>query len=153
MATTLNPTHPLLTIQLDSTTDFTTLVDYCDKFVDALINSEELSIKMALCCRLNVCLTLLQSTLDEPIPPHLVQCFIVNKIPPSLPRFDFECTELCQHCITLTQFLAELGFSNEKGKSLIWLLNDLINYFVAEMRAPRWLRTLNGVEPLDKVMV
>ncbi|NBM56355.1 hypothetical protein GWI68_16710 [Proteus sp. G2669] len=153
MATTPNPTHPLLTIQLDSTTDFTTLVDYCDKFVDALINSEELSIQMALCCRLNVCLTLLQSTLDEPIPPHLVQCFIANKIPPSLPRFDFECTELCQHCITLTQFLAELGFSNEKGKSLIWLLNDLINYFVAEMRAPRWLRTLNGVEPLDKVMV
>lgn len=153
MATTLNPTHPLLTIQLDSTTDFTTLVDYCDKFIDALINSEELSIKMALCCRLNVCLTLLQSTLDEPIPPHLVKCFITNKTPPSLPRFDFECTELCQHCITLTQFLAELGFSNEKGKSLIWLLNDLINYFVAEMRAPRWLRTLNGVEPLDKVMV
>lgn len=153
MTTTPNPTHPLLTIQFDSTTDFTTLVDYCDKFVDALINSEELSIKMALCCRLNVCLTLLQSTLDEPIPPHLVQCFIANKIPPSLPRFDFECTELCQHCITLTQFLAELGFSNEKGKSLIWLLNDLINYFVAEMRAPRWLRTLNGVEPLDKVMV
>ncbi|MEQ5169347.1 hypothetical protein ABN211_11520 [Proteus terrae] len=153
MATIPNPIHPLLITHFDLTTDFTTLVDYCDKFVDALINSEELSIKMALCCRLNVCLTLLQSTLDEPIPPHLVKCFITNKTPPSLPRFDFECTELCQHCITLTQFLAELGFSNEKGKSLIWLLNDLINYFVAEMRAPRWLRTLNGVEPLDKVMV
>ncbi|ATN01501.1 hypothetical protein CRN77_17960 [Proteus vulgaris] len=153
MTTTPNPTHPLLAIQFDSTTDFITLVDYCDTFVDALINSEELSIKMALCCRLNACLTLLQSTLDEPIPPHLMKCFITNKTPPSLPRFDFECTELCQHCITLTQFLAELGFSSEKGKSLIWLLNDLINYFVAEMRAPRWLRTINGVEPLDKVMV
>lgn len=153
MTTTPNPIHSLLSIQFDSTTDFITLVDYCDNFVGALVKFDDSTLQMALCYRLNACLTLFQSTLDKPIPSHLVECFITNKVPVYLPHFDFECTELCQHCITLTQFLAELGFSTEKGKSLIWLLHDLINYFVDEMRAPRWLRTLNGVRPLDEVMV
>jgi hypothetical protein len=29
------------------------------------------------------------------------------------------------------------------------LLYDLINYFAAEMKAPRWLRTVDGVKFID----
>jgi hypothetical protein len=45
--------------------------------------------------------------------------------------------------------LAGQGFSSETEKFLNWLLYDLINYFAAEMKAPRWIRTADGVKFID----
>ncbi|MFK56760.1 hypothetical protein EEM01_11575 [Salmonella enterica] len=67
------------------------------------------------------------------------------------PQFGPECTELCNYCLALTQTLAGQGFSSETEKFLSWLLYDLINYFAAEMKAPRWLRTADGVKFIDGV--
>ncbi|ELQ9113221.1 hypothetical protein R3B73_000713, partial [Salmonella enterica] len=53
----------------------------------------------------------------------------------------------------ITQTLSGLGFASETEKYLSWLLYDLINYFVAEMKAPRWLRTADGVKFIDGVEV
>lgn len=64
-----------------------------------------------------------------------------------------ECTELCHYCIALTQTLSGLGFASETEKHLSWLLYELINYFAAEMKAPRWLRTAGGVKFIDGVEV
>lgn len=89
---------------------------------------------MALCGRINTCLTLLKPTLLEPVPPHLVESLIVDSLPVSTPRFNPECIELCHYCIALTQPLPGLGFSFETEKHLSWLLYDLINYFAAEMK-------------------
>ena len=52
----------------------------------------------------------------------------------------------------LTQTLAEQGFSSEKEKQLSYLLYDLINYFTAEMKALRWLRTADCVKFIDEVV-
>ncbi len=106
---------------------------------------------MALCGRINACLTLLQPTLLEPVPPHLVESLTVDVVPAESPRFGPECTELCNYCLALTQTLAGQGFSSETEKYLSWLLYDLINYFAAEMTAPRWLRTPDGVKFIDGV--
>ncbi|EHM8850366.1 TPA: hypothetical protein N2F05_004311 [Salmonella enterica] len=52
-----------------------------------------------------------------------------------------------------TYTLSGLGFASETEKYFSWLLYDLINYFAAEMKAPRWLRTAGGVKFIDGVEV
>ncbi|EDF8720159.1 hypothetical protein GYD59_004390 [Salmonella enterica] len=151
MATTLNQTHPLLTVSFNAATDFTVLASHCENFAETLIESNDIALKMALCGRINTCLTLLQPTLLEPVPPHLVESLTVDVVPAESPRFGPECTELCNYCLALTQTLAGQGFSSETEKYLSWLLYDLINYFAAEMKAPRWLRTPDGVKFIDGV--
>ncbi|EHO4924059.1 hypothetical protein KLQ23_000250 [Salmonella enterica subsp. enterica serovar Corvallis] len=153
MATILTQTHLLLAVPFSATTDFTVLASHCETFAETLIESNDPALKMALCGRLNACLTLLQPTLLEPVPPHLVESLTVDTLPVNSPQFGPECTELCNYCLALTQTLAGQGFSSETEKFLSWLLYDLINYFAAEMKAPRWLRTAGGVKFIDGVEV
>lgn len=153
MATILTQTHPSLAVPFSTTTDFTILASHCETFAETLIESNDPTLKMALCGRINACLTLLQPTLLDPVPPHLVESLTVDTLPASSPRFDPECTELCRYCLAITQLLSGLGFASETEKYLSWLLYDLINYFAAEMKAPRWLRTAGGVKFIDGVEV
>ena len=152
MATFPTQTHPLLAAPFDAATDFTVLADHCENFAGTLIENDDPVLKMALCGRLNAALTLLQPTLLEPVPPHLIESLTVDTLPANSPEFGAECTELCRYCLALTQTLAEQGFSSEKEKQLSYLLYDLINYFAAEMKAPRWLRTADGVKLIGEVM-
>ncbi|WP_281080902.1 hypothetical protein [Klebsiella quasivariicola] len=141
----------LLSVPFSAATDFTVLADHCENFAETLIESNDPTLKMALCGRLNACLTLLQPTLLDPVPPHLIESLTVDSLPANSPRFDPECTELCHYCLALTQTLAGQGFYSEMEKHLSGLLYELINYFVAEMKAPRWLRTTDGVKFIDEV--
>ena len=147
MATTLDQTHQLLTIPFSSTTDFTVLASYCENFAEALIECDDPVMKMAI----NTCLTLLQPTLLEPVPPHLVESLTVDTLPERSSGFGPECTEVCQYCLALTQTLSGQGFTSETEKYLSWLLFDLIHHFAAEMKAPRWIRTAEGVRFIDEV--
>lgn len=153
MATTLTRTHPLLTIPFSAATDFTVLAEHCETFAETLIDTDDPTLKMALCGRLNACLTLLHPTLLDPIPPHLIESLTVDKLPVTTPRFEPDCTELCHYCLALTQTLAGQGFSSETDKHLSGLLYELIGYFPAEMKAPRWIRTADGVKFIDEVAV
>lgn len=153
MATIPNQTYPLLAIPFNAATDFTVLASHCENFAETLIESNDPALKMALCGRINTCLTLLQPTLLEPVPLHLVESLTVDTLPATTPRFEPECTELCCYCLAITQSLSGLGFASETEKYLSWLLYDLINYFIAEMKAPRWLRTADGVKFIDGVEV
>lgn len=152
MATTLTQIHPLLSVPFNAATDFTVLASHCENFAETLIESHDPALKMALCGRINACLTLLQPTLLDPVPPHLIESLTVNTLPTLSPCFEPECTELCDYCLALTQILAGQSFSSETEKHLIGLLYDLINYFAAEMKAPRWVRTADGVKLIDGVM-
>ncbi|EBX5569855.1 hypothetical protein ACLD4K_16975 [Salmonella sp. 741265055_HSA] len=151
MATTPNQIHPLLAVSFNAATDFTVLANHCENFAETLIENNDPTLKMALCGRINACLTLLQPTLLDPVPPHLVESLTVDTLPTSYSRFGPECTEICNYCLALTQTLTGQGFSSETEKYLSWLLYDLINYFAAEMKAPRWLRTDDGVKFIDEV--
>lgn len=151
MATIHTQTHPLLAVPFNAATDFTVLASHCESFADTLIESNDPALKMALCGRLNACLTLLQPTLLDPVPPHLIESLTVDTLPVNSSQFGPECTELCSYCLALTQTLAEQGFSSGKEKQLSYLLYDLINYFAAEMKAPRWLRTSEGVKFIGEV--
>lgn len=151
MATTPIQTYPLLAVPFNAATDFTVLAGHCETFAETLIESNDPTLKMALCGRLNACLSLLQPTLLEPVPPHLVESLTVDTLPANSPHFEPECTELCRYCLALTQILAGQGFYSEMEKHLSGLLYELISYFAAEMKAPRWLRTSEGVKFIDEV--
>ncbi|HFK5647218.1 TPA: hypothetical protein ACG0A1_001299 [Enterobacter ludwigii] len=151
MATILNQTHPLLTIPFNAATDFTVLAEHCKHFAETLTESNDPALKMALCGRLNACLTLLQPSLLDPIPDHMIDSLTVDTLPASLPRFEPECTELCHYCLALTQILTTQGLLPETRNYLSCLLCDLIIYFSAEITAPRWIRTSDGVKFIDEV--
>lgn len=102
MATILTQTHPSLAVPFNATTDFTVLANHCEIFAETLIESNDTALKMALCGRINTCLMLLQPTLLEPVPPHLVESLTVDTLPATTPRFDPECTELCHYCLAIT---------------------------------------------------
>ena len=70
-----------------------------ETFAETLIESNDPTLKMALCGRLNACLTLLQPTLLDPVPPHLIESLTVD-ILLQIPRFEPECTELCRYCLS-----------------------------------------------------
>lgn len=151
MATTPIQTHPLLTVPFNAATDFTVLADYCEQFAEILTESNDPALKMAFCGRLNACLTLLQPSLLDPIPDHMVESLTVDMLPASTPRFEPECTELCHYCLALTQILTTQGLLPETRNYLSCLLLELILYFSAEITAPRWIRTADGVKFIDEV--
>jgi len=69
MATIPTQTHALLSIPFDSTTDFTVLAGHCENLADALLHGADPALRR----RLTYCLGQLRPTLDDAIPPHLIE--------------------------------------------------------------------------------
>ncbi|EHO5149282.1 hypothetical protein NMO89_004325 [Salmonella enterica] len=44
-------------------------------------------------------------------------------------------------------------FPPQMEEQLFWLLSELVEYFAAEMKAPRWIRTADGVKFIEEVVV
>ncbi len=100
------------------------------------------------------CLTQLRPTLDHAIPSHLIDSLAVDEQPITSPRFEPEADLLCGYGQALARLLAERTLSPDMEPILAGLLFDLVVYFAEELRAPRWIRTADGVkfiEELDRV--
>ena len=149
MVTILAPDYDLLSVPFSTATDFTDLADYCDRFAQTLIECHDPALKMALCGRLNTCLSLLQPTLNEPIPPHLIDGFIANDLPDVSPGFEPDAESLCDYCLALTQILNGHSLLPEPETTLTGLLCDLVWYFADSLKAPHWIRTADGVQVID----
>ncbi|HIH9433138.1 TPA: hypothetical protein ACYU6Z_000054 [Klebsiella quasipneumoniae subsp. quasipneumoniae] len=151
MATTPIQTHPLLSVPFNAATDFTVLADHCDRFAETLIESNDPALRLALCGRLAACLSLLRPTLNDPIPPHLIESLTVNTLPASSPRFEPGSELICDYSLTLAQLLTGRALLPKMEQTLTGLLCELVWYFAAELKAPRWLRTAEGVTFIDEV--
>ncbi|RZN51782.1 hypothetical protein [Escherichia sp. E13S3] len=149
MVTILAPDYDLLSVPFSAATDFTDLADYCDRFAQTLIECHDPALKMALCGRLNACLALLRPTMNEPIPPHLIDGFIANDLPDVSPGFEPDAGALCDYCLALTQILNSHALLPETETTLTGLLCELVWYFAANLSAPRWIRTADGVQVID----
>lgn len=134
-------------IPFSAATNFTTLADYCEHFAETIIECHDLALKMAPCGRLSTCLTLLRPTLGEPIPPHLIDRFTVDVLPDVLPEFTPDADLLCDYCLALAQVLLGRSLLPETETTLTGLLCDLVWYFADGLKAPRWIRTTDGVQP------
>ena len=151
MATIPTQTHPLLAVPFNAATDFTVLADHCENFAETLIESDDPVLRLALCGRLAACLTLLQPTLNAPIPSHLTDSLTVDALPADMPRFVPDAELLCDYSLTLAQLLIGQGMQPKVEQTITGLLCELVWYFAAEMKAPRWLRTAGGVKFIDGV--
>ncbi|GKX56139.1 hypothetical protein SOASR030_22510 [Leminorella grimontii] len=140
MATTPTQIHPLLNIPFSPNTDFTRLADYCEQFTEALIESDDPALRLALCGRLISSLSLLRATINDPIPEHLVERFIVDEPPVNPPRFEPDSEQLCGYCLALAQLLTGRALPLGAEQPLSDLLFGLVGYFAAELKSPRWLR-------------
>lgn len=98
MATTPTLYHTIFTAPFSHTTDFTELAAHCDQFAQTLVECDNPTEKLALCGRLSACLALLQPTLNDPVPPHLVDELTVDDLPTRLPAFDPESDQLGHYC-------------------------------------------------------
>ncbi|MCH0696097.1 hypothetical protein KVP97_20880 [Escherichia coli] len=137
MATILTTDYDLLSVPFSVATDFTTLAGYCDRVAETLIECRDPVLKMALCGRLSACLALLRPTLNEPLPPHLLDDFIADKLPDAFPCFEPDETLLCDYCQVLTQILTEQTLLPETEKTLIGLMCELVWFFSDGLKAPR----------------
>ena len=150
MATIPTQTHALLPIPFDSTTDFTVLAGHCENLVDGLLQSEDPAQRQAFSQRLSDGLAQLRPTLDDAIPPHLIERLTVNERPMTTPRFEPEVDLLCGYGQALARLLSERRLSPEMEPTLAGLLFDLVVYFADELRAPRWIRTADGVKFIEE---
>lgn len=153
MATILTPDRDLLSIPFNANTDFTILADYGTRFADTLIESDDPALRLALCGRLHACLALLQPTLNDPIPPHLIESLTVDNLPTTPIHFDSEPDSLCEYCLALLRLLMERSVEAKTEQTLIRLLCELIWYFTEGLKVPRWIRTVDGVKFIDEVAI
>ncbi|MFG6654400.1 hypothetical protein ACG0Z5_08035 [Scandinavium sp. M-37] len=142
MTTILSPDCDLLTLPFSASSDFLDLAECCDRFAETLVEcgSDESVYKLALLGRLGACLALLAPTLNDPIPPHLVDRLTVDKFPEPESYFDPDHTALCEYCQALTQLLCQQTLPPEMEVTLRGLLCELVWMFAADMKAPRWER-------------
>ncbi|EEJ7236605.1 hypothetical protein S483_004644 [Salmonella enterica subsp. salamae] len=118
---------------------------YSDRFAETLIESHDPALKMALYGRIRACLAILHPTLNDPIPSHLVDSLTLDDLPTSFPRFESDPEQLCEYCLALIQILTEQTQGSETEQPLTGLLCELVWFFAAKLKAPRWLRTVDGV--------
>lgn len=151
MATITTHTHPLLTVSFSDATDFTVLADYCEHLAENLMESDDPALQLAFNTRLTAALARLRPTLNQPIPAHLTERLTTDALPATAPCFEPDSDLLCDYCLALAKLLAGRGLSLEMEHTLTGLLAELVWYFTAELKAPRWIRTANGVKCLDEV--
>lgn len=138
-------TDSLITLPFNHSTAFTKLADNCERFTDVLIDCEEPAQKMALYGRLSACLNLLQPTLMEPVPEYLKANLTVEELPSRLPAFEPECDQLGRYCQEITQLLMNGSLPRQTVIVLEDLLRELVGYFADTLKAPRWLKTSEGM--------
>lgn len=152
MATTPTHAQALFNVPFSHNTDFTELANHCECFAHTLLETDDPAEKLALCARLSACLALLQPTLNEPIPPHLVARFILTDLPSRLPAFEPESELLGLYCQTLTQLLISNALPRDMAKVMEGLLYELVNFYADTLNAPRWLLTPDGRVAIDALI-
>lgn len=113
-----------------------------------LVECDDPAQKMALCGRLSACLALLQPTLLEPVPEYLKASLTVDDLPLDVPVFEPEVDQLGRYCQLLTQMLLARTLSASNERVAGDLLQDLVGFYSDTLKAPRWLRTKEGIVPL-----
>ena len=91
------------------------------------------------------CLALLQPTLTEPVPHHLQVSLTVETFPTRSPLFEPEPDQMGRYCQLLTHLLMSKTLSDEMERVAGDLLQDLVEYFADTLKAPRWLKTEEGL--------
>lgn len=134
---------------IDEHADFIDIAEHCEALAATALERAYDEKSREQYHQLHHALTLLQPTLNDPIPAHLIARLTTGHRPASQPGMDTESDLLCEYCLTLSHLLSGESLGQEEEQSLRGLLYELTCFLADTMTAPRWLRTPEGLIPLD----
>ena len=137
----------LLKTPLHAAMDLFQVLDCCQYFADALIESDDHTERMALCGRLYAALEALKIVLKAPLPEHLIERLTVDAAEPDNYRcpLSTDSETLREYCAALTMLLLQHQSSPEQKEQITGLVFELIGVLVEDLKAPRFIRTDAGL--------
>ena len=130
-------TDRLLTIPLPVSADLFEVTDLCASFVNVLLETHDVSARLALCGRLSQALERLAQLCDEDLPPHLIARLTANELPDSAMPHCWQDTYLMVGYLrSLNQALLGSTLPGAVEEDLAGLLHDLVYILRDYVREP-----------------
>ncbi|MCW0312379.1 hypothetical protein [Pantoea ananatis] len=141
----------LLKTPLGTTHDLFQVLDTCVRYVDALVECNDIADRMALCGRLLAALEVLRVLLDQPLPEHLIERLTVDKVDHKACRSggSIDSEEMRQYCSALTLVLLNQQAPADLQKHITGLLFQMVSIMADDLTAPRFLRTESGLMMIE----
>ncbi|MGX9257608.1 hypothetical protein [Pantoea ananatis] len=141
----------LLKTPLGTTHDLFQVLDTCVRYVDALVECNDIADRMALCGRLLAALEVLRVLLDQPLPEHLIERLTVDKVDHKACRSggSIDSEEMRQYCSALTLVLLNQQAPADLQKHITGLLFQMVNIMADDLTAPRFVRKESGLVMIE----
>lgn len=130
-------THQLLTSPLPVSADLFEVTDLCASFVNVLLETQDVSARLALCGRLSQALERLAQLCDEDLPPHLIARLTASELPDSAMPDCWQDTYLAVGYLrSLNQALLGNTLPDALANDLAGLLHDMVYILRDYVREP-----------------
>lgn len=130
-------THQLLTAPLPVSADLFEVTDLCTAYVNILLETKEVSARLALCERLSHLLARLAHLCDEDLPPHLIAQLTVDELPDSaMPHCWQETYLMVEYLQSLNLALLGNMLPGKVAEDLAGLLHDMVYILRDYVREP-----------------
>jgi hypothetical protein len=141
----------LLELPVSPALDLFQILDRCQCYVDALIENDSTTERMALCGRLFAGLEVLKLVLEQPLPDYLVVQLTVDEGQPcgAVNPLTADSDMLCGYCSALTLVLLSQQQPTDLSDQLIEMLYDMLHVLADDLKAPRFIRTSHGLAMID----
>ncbi|ELU4452028.1 hypothetical protein ACSRCJ_20655 [Salmonella enterica] len=139
----------LLSKPIEASTNLFELSDLCVGLVSELIETDNEAQRLALCGRLQYCLTALNEKCFEDLPPALIERLTVDVLPPArTPAYYYADTVMINYALALTAALLSRAMSTGIEDDLTGLLHDVVCLVADELKQPRFIRTPEGIKTI-----
>lgn len=137
----------LLKMPLGASMDLFQVLDGCQLYVDELIESDDITERMALCGRLLAGLEVLKVVLNLPMPQYLIDKLTVDVAPAGEHNCSLttDSETLREYCSALTMLLLNQQESAEQNRCLSDLVYAMVSLLREDLKAPRFIRSEVGL--------
>ncbi|MGB9095812.1 hypothetical protein [Erwinia sp.] len=139
-------TRPEFT-HFSSQMDFIELAEYNERLVSVLIESDDNAERNAISQEMAISLAQLQLALTEPVPQSRIpQLTAEDDTVYWNTSFIAEPEIVNEYCIALNQALLSRVLNSTIEEALTGLLFELVNFQVDDLKAPRFVQTISGLQ-------
>ena len=129
--------HNLITTPIPTSADLFLVADLCTAFAAELVESKDVTQRLALSGRLSYALTTLRLLCDADLPSHLKEQLTVDELPaPCVPDCWIDSWLLVEYAQSLTQALLSCALPYTVTVHLTGLLHDLIMLMADYLKQP-----------------
>ncbi|UKJ19849.1 hypothetical protein L6Y89_13760 [Enterobacter mori] len=130
-------TEQLIALPLPASADLFDVVDLCAAFASALVETQSVSDRHALCGRLLHALEALEHLCDADLPPHLIEQLITGDAAPScMPHCWQETIVPVTYARTLAQAMLGNKLPQDVNGTLTGLLHDMVFLLAKFVKEP-----------------